>query len=125
MSPRVPLFLAICLIAGCNQPTEPAAEPSSVATASGAIRFEPATLPCTASPGSKVLVTWDTSPAKGIVDVSTVGPNGRETLFATGGPRGSKETGPWMRPGSTFVVRNHASGAELGRAAISSAACGR
>jgi hypothetical protein len=137
MQRLVPISLILLFAVGCNQRPEEHANASvqgtpetvspSTATlpATSMVRFEPSTLPdCSPPSASKVLVLWDVGQAGGeLVDIKIVGANGAEELFATGGRQGSKETGPWMLPGSTLVARDHATGTELGRASIGSGAC--
>lgn len=132
-----PIALILLFAVGCNQrPEEHAnsdvqatpeavAPPNSTPPATGMVRFEPSALPdCSPPSASKVLVIWDVGQAGGeLVDIKIVGAEGVEELFATGGRQGSKETGPWMLPGSTLVARDHATGIELDRASIGSGAC--
>lgn len=139
MQRLVPISLILLFAVGCNQrpeehanssaPATPEAVSPSAATPSAPsmVRFEPSVLPdCSPPSASKVLVIWDVGQAGGeLVDIKIVGAGGVEELFATGGRQGSKETGPWMLPGSTLIARDHATGTELGRAAIGSGACER
>lgn len=87
--------------------------------------FEPAALEnCTPPVGSKTAIKWDASASDAKkVDVKLLGLDGIETLFATGEPVGSKESGNWMLPNSVVVLRDHETGAELGRSAVASKPC--
>jgi len=136
MKRLVPIAILLPLIVGCNQrpeehenaaaqaSPEAAVQPISSPSTLNVVRFEPTTLPdCSPPSASKVLVSWDVGQAGGeLIDIKIVGPGGEE-LFATGGRQGSKETGPWMLPGSTLVARDNATGTELGRGSIGSGAC--
>lgn len=67
-------------------------------------------------PRRKVAVlTWnvEASGAKKVV-VYVVGKDGKERNFGRGGPIGERQTGPWLKPGSTFRLRNADGDAELG-----------
>lgn len=48
---------------------------------------------------------------------------GKEKRFGRGGPSGTKQTGPWLRPGLVFRVRNQADNVELGKVAIEGQTC--
>lgn len=74
-----------------------------------------------------VLVKWNTSTAEtppAVVEIYS-GSSAGETpgLFAAAGATGEKETGPWVRPGSTFSLRDKATGAELERLVIGGPRC--
>jgi hypothetical protein len=137
MQRLVPIAVLLSLVVGCSQrpeehenatvPASPKAAAPTVSTpsASGIVRFEPTTLPnCSPPSASKVLVSWDVGQKGGeLIDIEILGAEGGEELFATGGRQGSKETGPWMLPGSTLIARDHATGTELGRGSIGSGPC--
>ncbi|MCB2080531.1 MAG: hypothetical protein KDE55_22910 [Novosphingobium sp.] len=98
---------------------------SNTATVNARIWFEPATLEnCTPPVSAITMIKWDASAtAAKFVDVKLLGRDGLETLFATSKPIGSKESGRWMFPGSTVVLRDHDSGAELGRGVVEAGPC--
>lgn len=71
-------------------------------------------------PGRRVgVLTWnvEASGAQKVV-VYAVGKDGQENHFGRGGPIGERQTGPWLRPGLTFKLRNADGGAELGSITI-------
>jgi len=90
------------------------------------VTFEPSEFEECAPPRfSSAVVRWDANAAGAkLVDVKTLNPDGSEGLFATGGPAGSKETGPWVGPKSIIVLRDHATGDEIGRGITGSKPCG-
>lgn len=52
-------------------------------------------------------LTWNvTGSGSERVVVYVVAEDGRERNFETGGPVGEQETGPWLRPGITFRLRD-------------------
>ena len=88
------------------------------------IHAEPAEL--TSCEYAKVLLKWDTSTAeKPPAVVEIYSGNAEETpgLFAAAGATGEKETGPWVRPGSTFSLRDKSTGTELERLVIGGPRC--
>lgn len=112
---------------GAPAATAPGANAAPASTANGAkVTFEPAAFEsCTPNKFSVAKVSWDASASgAATVDVKTVAADGSETLFATTGAVGSKETGPWIGPGSVIIVRHHDTGAELGRGVAASKPCG-
>lgn len=110
--------------AQATAPTTASVEAKSTGVAK--VTLEPSTFEsCTPNKFISAKVGWDASASGvGIVDVKTVAADGSETLFATSGAVGSKETGPWIGPGSVIVVRNHDTGAELGRVTAGAKPCG-
>lgn len=74
----------------------------------------------------KVMLKWDTSTAeKPPAVVEIYAGNAEETpgLFAAAGATGEKETGPWVRPGSAFSLRDKSTGTELERLVIGGPRC--
>ena len=72
--------------------------------------------PAEACPGKRTaILTWNVE-ASGATNVLLygVGKDGTERKFGHGGPIGERQTGPWVRPGITFKLRNADGGAELG-----------
>lgn len=86
--------------------------------------FEPAALSA-CKEAATVLVHWDASslPGVGKVEVRTIRPNGKEGLFASAGPIGSKQTGPWMSAGRQLILRNGKDGSIIGRATLNGLPC--
>ena len=71
-------------------------------------------------PGHRVgVLSWnvESSGAQKVV-VYAVGKDGKENNFGRGGPVGERQTGPWLKPGLTFKLRNAEGGAELGTVTI-------
>jgi len=71
-------------------------------------------------------IHWDASKSGAEqIDVKIVTVDGSENLFATDGPVGSQITQPWLRAGLLVILRDHASGAELGRKTMAARPCTR
>lgn len=142
---RLPLLSATLLtllaIAGCDATDEPA-RPAVEAADAGAdvaapspvddpappagpemLQLEPAALAECGDP-ARVVATWDAR-AAGVsgVDIIAVNRAGKESLFFTGGARGTRETGAWMRSGSQLVLRSKDDGAELDRVLVAATPC--
>ena len=56
------------------------------------------------------------------VVVYVVNEDGRERNFGTGGPVGEKQTGPWLRPGITFRLRDRETKEQIDEVVIPAAA---
>ena len=104
----------------------PAAQPGATPAADGngsTIWFEPAALSNCAK-HEKVAVHWDASKVPGVTTIEIHPVNGgKEALFARTRATGKKMTGPWMRAGSTMILRNEADGSEIGRATMAGLPC--
>ncbi len=125
------LLLAACGPAPSDQTTsdESAAAPTSAPQASGPqvevpptkwIRAEPASLGnCNTT---KVTLHWDTRKDK--PDMPTVKIyTGSGKLFAHAGASGSVETGQWVKPGSTFILKSGNDDSELEQLTIGGPVC--
>lgn len=134
------IALASLVLVACNQrpeehenaakgskPVVATSAPKATVPSRAQVTLDPAGLPaCTPSAPAVVTIGWQVTDASvKTVDVKVLAEEGREDLFATGGGKGSKETGRWMRPGSTIVVRDQATGVELGRASVESLPCAK
>lgn len=74
--------------------------------------------------GLRTMLVWNvkgTGASRVIVYVVTN--DGEERHFGQGGPVGEKETGPWLRPGLVFKIRNFESKEELGSVTITGKSC--
>lgn len=72
-------------------------------------------------PGHRVgVLTWnvEASGARKVVVYVIDSKGGKENNFGRGGPVGERQTGPWLKPGLTFKLRNADGGAELGSITI-------
>lgn len=88
------------------------------------IHAEPAEL--TNCEFTKVTLKWDASGAGipiAVVEIHAGDATSTPGLFAAGGITGEKETGPWVRPGSTFSLRDKATGNELEKLVIGGPRC--
>ncbi|KFN42615.1 hypothetical protein [Arenimonas oryziterrae] len=70
-------------------------------------------------------VSWrvDASTGTSEVRVVTVDGDGVERLFSDGGGTGSQNTGNWVTPAIVLILRDRASGRELGRTRMQSLPC--
>ncbi len=76
--------------------------------------------------GSVVTVRWNLRqehPDLLASEVLTLDAQGALTMFAAGAQGGEARTGPWATPGSTFVVRDRATGMELDRVVVGGPDC--
>lgn len=66
-------------------------------------------------------VSWDAADS-GVdaVEIYSVNPHGKESLCLTGGPVGRGETGPWLRPGFGFRLKDGATDEVLASAVVGS-----
>jgi len=133
------------LASGCSSPADPqdtaaASEAAPVAapeipapapvaapvvfTKDSPIWFEPEALSECAK-GEVAIVHWNAAGFPGVstVEVSIANATGEETLFAATGVVNQKETGPWARGGTEFVLRDKATSNELARAKLPSLPC--
>ena len=122
------LALLSCSLAACDSKPEeapPSGQASVPATSNaaltgGALRVEPSMLP-DCSP-ARVLVRWNAGETGEATEVNVVVENTDE-LFAEGGATGQSETGPWVRPGTTFVLQDRGAKKELARASVGGPSC--
>lgn len=143
----LPLITLTLALAACNKPAEqPAAAPEQAAatTAPSAAPSAPApgaAAPAAAAHGAKGLLTatpgagtcdtgtdvkvaWDAAAAQGVANVEVwVGEGPEAKLFAAGGLTGEQQSGPWVKPGTVFVLRNQADKAELDRMTFGGTPC--
>ena len=70
-------------------------------------------------------VHWNAAGFPGVttVEVLIANADGKEILFAATGVVNEKETGPWARGGTEFILRDKANSTELARAKIPSLPC--
>lgn len=101
-----------------------AGDAASTPTPTQGIWFEPGSLSECGAGTDVVSVAWDVTGMSDAAAVRVLIPgDGSEELFAETGPQGSKETGPWMHAGSTMVVRDATTGAEIARATVGGIPC--
>jgi len=134
------LFAAACL-AACSQSPQPAVTPSvptsGIATAPPTNETQsgpadpgcefcavPATVKrCEVAHGARTTLFWDVA-TKGVkqVVIYVVDKNGVDQHFGKGPAKGSKVTGPWLKPGLQFKLKD-AQGKELGIVTIDGVDC--
>jgi len=108
-------------------PATPAAgtTTAATATATATVWFVPAALEDCAPPQVGT-IHWNASKSSAeSVDVKIVREDGGENLFASNGPVGSQVTEPWLRAGLLVIVRDQATGVELGRNTVAGKPCSR
>lgn len=141
------LLLTIA-ITGCQNDNSPQPTPAESPTATGTVSVASATSVQAASStadhastntvisivpaelqscgNAVVTVRWDASKA-GVSTAETeiwVGSSADDLkLFSAGGAAGEAQTGPWVRPGSYFVLKNKADGKEIGHAVVGGPVC--
>lgn len=142
----LPLALACLALSACNpeqQPAAASAASAASATPAGAPAAPAAVLPTEPSgdvpavvvpgamaacdPAEVATVKWSfdhlPSPPQ-LVDVLVGTGDADLKLFVTGPTRSDAKTGPWVRPGSVFVLRDHDGGQELSRVTVQGPKCG-
>jgi hypothetical protein len=88
------------------------------------IWFEPEAISeCAKAETAKV--HWNAAGFPGVttVEVLIADSDGKEILFAATGVINEKQTGPWARGGTEFILRDKATSTELARAKIPSLPC--
>ncbi len=139
-SPRLLLALICLALSACNPEAGPvpAAPAPAEAPLPAAASFptEPSgTVPAVVVPGvmtscdtvAEATIKWSFDPLPNppkLVDVFVGTGDADLKLFVTGPTRSEATTGPWIRPGSLFVLRNHDDAAELARVTVQGPKCG-
>ena len=72
--------------------------------------------------GVRTMLRWNVKGRADRVTLYVVDAKHGETHFGQGGPVGERETGPWLRPGLTFRIRNHDTKEDLGSVVIAARA---
>lgn len=126
--------LLTLLAAGCDRNANapqanqaaPGAAPSTAPGPKAPLTASPDTVKlCEISRHLSTTLRWDVTPSgvdKVIITVTNP-KNGVEKRFGHGGATGTKQSGPWLRPGVIFKVRNQATNAELASQTIKGVAC--
>lgn len=133
------LSAALALASCQQQPATPAATTSPSGAASTAqinakpavatvtsplFSIDPATM-TSCDPAIVATVKWNVLNSD--TDVRTVaiwaGEDSSSKLFSSGGAKGEAETGPWVRPGSQFQLKDQATGKVLGKITVGGPAC--
>ena len=88
------------------------------------LRFEPPSL-AACTPPSEVTVKWDIRSEYPNVQVIQIYVSGdvAENLFAEGNAWGEAKTGPWVRSGTRFIVKDKTNGNVLSMAAVKGPSC--
>jgi hypothetical protein len=134
MSPKLAVALLLCssFLAACNQGSAPSESSSAPVTNTGpaavvtGLSVTPDTVrTCDVKKGPHAMLRWDVT-ASGAEHVILTVQNTKsatEKRFGRGGPVGSKQTGPWLRPGLVFRVRNQDGNAQLASVTIQGVPC--
>ena len=104
-----------------NAPTGAVAPPAK--SEKGMMTASPGVADC--GNGTDVKIAWDVSskPEVANVDVWVGDASPDAVLFAAGGSNGEQSTGPWVKPGTLFVLRNQADKQEVDRITIAGPTC--
>jgi hypothetical protein len=80
---------------------------------------------CDVNKGVTTTLRWDVSEsgAERVVLYALSPKQEKEKPFGRGGPVGSKQTGPWVRPGMVFRLRDLTTSNELAAVTIEGATC--
>ena len=123
-----PVLIALCLV-GCGKdggagPVAATAGHSSGRTAT--LSADPDSVEaCHPGKHPSSLLRWDATDSGASAVVLTVfnPKDGSEKQFGRGGPVGSKQSGPWLRQGVVFKLRNADTKAELASVTIKTVSC--
>ncbi|WP_189450799.1 hypothetical protein [Cognatilysobacter xinjiangensis] len=141
MTRSVAAIAAALALTACNPSAqEPAAVPSDTAQPAGAasgpahavpaaaaqganalISAQPGIASCDA--GSDIKISWNVTSRPDVANVEIWLDGADAKLFASGGASGEQQSGPWVKPGTTFILRNQADKSELDRVAITGDEC--
>lgn len=131
------VLVLLTLLAGCDRGAEggvkATVDSDGNATAAGAAKVAhgPATLSvipdsvdsCKNASPPRAIVAWR-SGGIGKVRLTVSNPrSGAEKPFGMGGSTGQKQTGPWLKPGLVFRLRDASSNAELAAMTIKAIPC--
>ena len=124
------LSLSACGPAPSDQAAPAAAEPASngkatiEAVTSELISSSPASLPDCSN--AVAALKWDVRSQPGVSQVKVMvrSQGNKEVLFSQSGPFGNASTDAWVKPGTTFVLRNAEGDAELASIVIGGPNCG-
>lgn len=106
--------------APASAPADPASAPANYQGANGLLTAAAPTTPTCQGPIA-MDVEWN---APGVEGAQLfVGEGADAKLFAAGGNTSKGPTGPWVRPGTVFVLRNAADDSELDRLVVPGDAC--
>lgn len=114
-----PLFV-VAALAACNRPAaDPATLPATTSdpapVAEAATPFDPECAfcanpsfvrTCDIASGVRTTLYWNVDPALPKVGIYVVDDAGNDSSFAEQPPKGSIETGPWLKPGLTFKLKS-------------------
>ncbi|MFT3897080.1 MAG: hypothetical protein QM719_05200 [Thermomonas sp.] len=78
---------------------------------------------CTGAKRVPAMLTWNVRASGAEKVILFVDSSGNERHFGTGGPVGEQRTGPWLRPGMVFKLRNAKDKVELGSIVIVAKQC--
>ena len=86
---------------------------------------DPATVRvCDVNQGIRTRLHWNVaSQGVDLVNFFVIDEEGVEQAFSQQGPQGNIETGPWLRPGLTFRIKDNRTGKQLGEVIISGIDC--
>lgn len=135
-SKLITIIPALLLLAACHQQSSSnsgVASTSAAATSTDSASVQPqqvsviSVVPSSmkaCDPAAVAKVSWNASGDAGVNSVQIyVSSAADEKRFAAGGAVGSASTGPWTRPGTTFIAKDAASGKVLGMVAVQGPAC--
>lgn len=79
---------------------------------------------CAKATRQQATLFWNVE-AKGVkrTTIALIDKAGHERRLGQGGPIGRKATGPWLRSGATFILRDRANKSEIGKLTIPAKQC--
>ena len=135
------VFVAIALLPGCDRgahggmkatvDTYARAAAANGADGTSRVASGPATLSvvpasvalCKSASRPRGIVLWQSGGIKKVRLTVSDPQSGAEKPFGKGGPTGQKSTGPWLKPGLVFRLRDASSNTELASTTIKATPC--
>ena len=135
------MFVAVALLPGCDRGAHGGMKASvdtyaRAAAANGAdsaprVASGPATLSvipnsvalCKGANHPRAIVIWQSGGIKKVRLTVADPESAAEKPFGKGGPTGQKSTGPWLKPGMVFRLRDASSNTELASTTIKAIPC--
>lgn len=128
------LFASLACLAACQQEPASTSPAASSATSedsgktaigsAGLINVTPGTM-TSCDPAAEATVKWNlhgTHPDANTIDVY-VDDGSNVQLFTEGGTSGEAKTGPWTRPGTTFILKNKTGNQKLDEVRVGGPTC--
>lgn len=110
--------------ATANPTSAASAAPTNAAVTSPLFSIDPSTM-ASCDPAAVATLNWDVRSSHPDTQAVAIwaGAGSSSKLFSSGGAKGEAKTGPWVRPGSQFQLKDQATGEVLGQITVGGPAC--